>query len=82
MGQINRIMFGFFTTVGMAMVAAIYIRAGLPLLARLEASDGPLSSVAPEARIVIPLAIILIEVSTLVYVIFGSVEEEKKVVGP
>lgn len=79
MSQINRIAFGFFTTVGMAMVSAIYIRAGLPLLARLENGDGPLSSIAPEARIVIPLAIIIIELSTLAYVVFGSVEEEKAV---
>jgi len=78
MSQIDRMIWGGFVTIAVAIVTVMYIRAGLPLLARVSESGGPMAGAASNARTIIPVTLALIEGGTLAYVVFGPVQEEKK----
>ncbi len=75
MSQVRRLLVGTGLIVSMLIVALVYIRAGLPLMAR--AAGGPFSAPVELLRVVIPVIIGGIILATSAWIVFGPVQQEK-----
>lgn len=82
MGHINRIIVSAMLLFGDAIVAVLYVRGGLPLMAMATGDGqftGPFSAPVELLRYVAPVVIGIIALVALLYPVVGAIQEERAV---
>jgi hypothetical protein len=80
MSQIKRLWFAIRVTIAMGLTAIFHFRIGVDYLypMAIDTYSGPFSTYASALESLVPVAISIVLVAAWAYVIFGSVQEEKR----
>jgi hypothetical protein len=73
----SRIVYSVVSYIALMALAVVWVRAGIPLTDRLINQNGPYSSVGETLQILIPLLIGALVLGVTVFLIYGSVKQEK-----
>ena len=77
MALMTRIVYSAVSYIALMALAVVYVRAARPLLQRLVAQNGPYSSTGETLQILLPVLIAALALGVTIFLIFGSVKEEK-----